>query len=225
MSAKHRWLEAMWPRVRSWLPPPPAVVVELGCGSLGGFVPALLADGYTAVGIDPAAPEEDAYQRVEFERGELPPDIDALVASVSLHHVADPAEVLDRIARALRPGGAIVILEWDWESFDEPTARWCFARLDADTDADGWLSRTREHWLASGRPWADYLRDSAAGHGLHSAQALVRRLDERFERLRCERGAYLFPELAHTTEAEELEAIASGEVKPLRIDYVGRDKP
>jgi SAM-dependent methyltransferase len=229
MGAKERWLEAMWPRVRSWLPDPPAVVVELGCGSLGGFVPAMLAESYTAIGIDPAAPEDDAYRRVEFERSELPPDVDALVASVSLHHVADPADVLARTARALKPGGRVVVLEWDWESFDEQTARWCFARLDADADAgadgDGWLSRTREHWLASGLPWDEYLRHSAGGHGLHSARALVRGLDERFERLHCERGAYLFPELPCTTEAEELEAIAAGEVRPLRIDYVARRPP
>lgn len=211
----------MWPRVRSWLPRPPAVVVELGCGSLGGFVPALQRDGYEAIGIDPAAPDGDVYRRVEFERSELPSDIDAVVASVSLHHVADPAGVLDRVAGALQPGGTIVVVEWDWESFDERTARWCFARLDSDADADGWLARTREHWHASGLPWDEYLRDSAGGHGLHSAQALVRSLDERFERLCCERGAYLFPELAHTTETEELDAIASGEVQALRIDYVG----
>lgn len=225
MSSKQRWLEAMWPRVRSWLPDPPAVVVELGCGSLGGFVPALLADGYTAIGIDPSAPDEAAYRRLEFERADLPADIDALVASVSLHHVADPADVLDRIAGALRPGGAVVVLEWDWESFDEPSARWSFARLDGDADAHGWLPRTREHWLASGLPWKEYLHDSAAGHGLHSARALVHGLDERFERLLCERGAYLFPELPRTTEAEELEAIASGEIQPLRIDYVARRRP
>jgi hypothetical protein len=42
--------------------------------------------------------------------------------------------------------------------------------------------------------------------------------------VRCERGAYLFPELAHTTEAEELDAIASGEIQPLRIDYVGANR-
>lgn len=212
----------MWPRVRSWLPAPPAVVVELGCGSLGGFVPALHADGYAALGIDPEAPEEPEYRRVEFERSELPPDVDALVASVSLHHVADPAGVLDRIAGALRPGGTIVVVEWDWESFDDASAQWAFERLDRDPEEKGWLHRGYEHWQASGQPWDDYLRAWATGHGLHSARALVERLDERFELERCERGAYLFPELPNTTEADELEAIDAGLVRALRIDYVGR---
>jgi hypothetical protein len=61
---------------------------------LGGFVPMLRAKGYDAVGIDPQAPEQPHYQRIEFERDELPPH-DAVVASTSLHHVADPAAAPD----------------------------------------------------------------------------------------------------------------------------------
>lgn len=221
MSSKQRWLDAMWPRVRSWLPAPPAVVVELGCGSLGGFVPALERDGYEALGVDPQAPEGASYRRVEFERSELPDAVDAVVASVSLHHVADPAQVFDRIAGALEPGGTIVVVEWDWESFDEASAGWCFERLDW-TDEPGWLHRGYEHWQASGQPWDSYLRGWATGHGLHSARTLLAGLDERFERVRCERGAYCFPELAHTTEADESDAIAAGEIRALRVEYVGR---
>jgi hypothetical protein len=57
---------------------------------------------------------------------------------------------------------------------------------------------------------------------LHSAPRLVRRLDERFRRVTCERGAYFFTELAQTSEADELEAIEAGEIRATRIDYVGR---
>jgi SAM-dependent methyltransferase len=198
------------------------VVVELGCGSLGGLVPALLADGYQATGIDPQAPDGPNYRRLEFERSELPDAVDAVAASVSLHHVADPGEVLDRVAAALKPGGAVVVLEWDWESFDEASARWAFERLDLTAEPKGWLHGARERWLASGLPWDDYLRGWATGHGLHSARALVDQLDDRFERVSCEGGAYLFPELTRTTEADELEAIEAGLVRALRIDYAGR---
>ena len=221
MSSKQLWLEAMYPRVRSWLPAAPSVVLELGCGSAGGFVPALLSDGFQAVGIDPEAPEGAGYRRIEFERSELPDDVDAVVASVSLHHVEDTGKVLDRVAAALKPGGTVVVIEWDWESFDEPSARWGFERLDWEAEDRGWLHRGHEHWVASGQPWEEYLRGWATGHGLHSARALVEGLDERFERVSCERGAYLFPELAHTTEDDELQAIESGLVRALRIDYVG----
>jgi len=112
MGSKQPWLEAMYPRVRSWLPAPPAAVLELGCGSVGGFVPALRSDGYQAIGIDPEAPEGAGYRRIEFERSELPDAVDAVVASVSLHHVADTGEVLDRIAGALKPDGRLVFACW-----------------------------------------------------------------------------------------------------------------
>jgi len=59
-------------------------------------------------------------------------------------------------------------------------------------------------------------------HGLHGASALVRELDRRFDRVRCGRGAYLFSDLPRTNEAEEMSAIEAGEIRALRIDYVGR---
>jgi hypothetical protein len=63
---------------------------RVGCGSPGGFVPMLRADGYDA-GIDPQAPDDAHYQPIEFERAEPPHQVDAVIASTSLHHVADPA--------------------------------------------------------------------------------------------------------------------------------------
>jgi len=39
------WLAATRPFVRSQLPPPPARVIELGCGQFGGHVPALIRAG------------------------------------------------------------------------------------------------------------------------------------------------------------------------------------
>ena len=68
MTPDGRSLAAVWPFVRGQLPQAPATVLEVGCGSLGGFVPALLDDGYQAVGVDPEAPEGPDYRRIEFER-------------------------------------------------------------------------------------------------------------------------------------------------------------
>ena len=88
------WLAAVWPFVRGQLPPSPARVLEVGCGTLGGFVPVLLDGGYQAVGVDPEAPEGSDYQRVELERYDAPQPVDCVVASLSLHHVADLEEAL-----------------------------------------------------------------------------------------------------------------------------------
>src|SRR5947199_88780 len=82
MTPGERWLTTLWPLVHARLPAPPAHVVEIGCGPLGGFVPMLRANGYDALGIDPQAPEEPHYQRIEFERAELPPQVDRVERSV-----------------------------------------------------------------------------------------------------------------------------------------------
>ncbi len=194
--------------------------MEVGCGSLGGFVPALQSSGYDALGVDPRAPEGARYRRIEFEESDLPAQVDAVVACTSLHHVAKPGAVLDKIANTLAPRGVVIVVEWDWESFDGETAQWCFERLGAPESA-GWLRRRRDEWLASHLPWDRYLKTWATQEGVHSAQALVRELDRRLRRDICRRGPYFFPELADTNEADELDAISAGQIRATRLDYVG----
>ena len=218
MASSEQWLAAVWPAVRDHLPDPPATVVELGCGRVGGFVPRLRQEGFETIGIDPEAPDGEDYRRIEFERCDLPAQLDAIIACTSLHHVADPDEVVAKIADALDPNGLVIVVEWDWESFDEATARWCSDRAE-----DGsWLQRRLEGWTASGQPWEDHFRSWAAEHGIHSARELLGRLDERLQRVSCERGPFLFADLVGVSEADEREAIGAEEIRALRVDYVGR---
>lgn len=220
MTPNERWLAAMWPNVERQLPAPPAAVVDLGCGPLGGFVPMLRARGYDALGIDPEAPEGAEYLQTTFEECRLPQRPQAVVASTSLHHVHDPGRVLDQIAALLTPGGLMIVVEWDWEHFDEATARWCFERLDPSAE-DGWLGHHRDRWMSSGRPWSDQFRSWVEEEGLHSPPTLLRALDDRFDRRVCERGPYFFPHLANVTEVDERAAIERRLIRAGRIDYVG----
>jgi SAM-dependent methyltransferase len=218
MTPGERWLAATWPVVRGALPEPPAVVVDLGCGSAGGFVPLLLADGYEGMGVDPKAPDDPHYQQVEFERANLPAQIDAVVASTSLHHVTDPATVVDGMVAALAPGGIVVVVEWASERFDEQTARWCFEHLGGE---GGWLRELRDEWRSSSLDWTDYFAGWLEREGLHSGEQLIRVLDERLERRTLAEGPYYFADLADVTEAEEATAIEAGRIRANRIDYVG----
>jgi SAM-dependent methyltransferase len=218
LTASERWLTATWPFVQRHLPAPPASVIDLGCGPHGGFVPMLRAARYEAVGIDPKAPDGPHYQRVEFERADLAEPVDAVVASTSLHHLADPAEVIAQIVDVLRPDGIVVVLEWASEAFDEATARWCFQRLGR---GDGWLHEFRDEWCASGLDWSTCLASWLERDGIHRGDALVRLLDERLERRLLAHGPYFFPDLANATEADEQAAIDAGQVQASRIDYVG----
>jgi SAM-dependent methyltransferase len=223
MTPDERWLAAVWPFVRAQLPSPPATVIEIGCGPLGGFVPALLGDGYDAVGVDPEAPEAPGYHRIEFERYQPPRPVDGVVACTSLHHVADPDDVLDRVAVALAPGGVLVVVEWAWERFDQATARWCFARLtpSAPTAEPGWLHRRRNEWAGSGQPWEAYCRAWATAEGLHTGQAILRGLDARFDRRLCGFGPYFFADLGDTPQPAEQAAIDAGQIQATGIWYAG----
>ena len=220
MTPDGRWLAATWPFVNAHLPPPPARVVDVGCGPHGGFVPTLRAAGYDAIGIDPKAPDEPHYLRTEVERVRLPRPVDAVVASTSLHHVTNPAQVIDQLVDALTADGVFVVVEWASERFDAKTAAWCFERLRAEGDP-GWLRRRRDEWLASGDDWPTYLRAWTEQERLHTGEALVRHLEERLERRHLAHGPYFFADLADTTEAEEREAIDAGEIQAARIEYVG----
>jgi SAM-dependent methyltransferase len=219
MSSGDRWLATLWPLVRARLPAPPARVLDLGCGRLGGFVPFLRSSGYDAVGVDPQAPDSAHYHRVQFEQVELPQRFDAAIASTSLHHVDDPGVVIDRLTSALVSGGALVVVEWAWEKFDEGTARWCFRRLGDEEET--WLHRRRDEWAASGQEWQIHIREWASRERLHRGADLLRVLDNRFARRSLAHGPYFFPDLADTTAADEQAAVDASEVQATRIDWVG----
>jgi hypothetical protein len=101
------------------LPPPPRRVLEVGCGDAGGVVPALLAAGYDALGVDPRAPEGERFVRVDYR--ELRDGFDAAVAGRVLHHVHPLDEGLDAIA-ALAP--RLVVDEFAWDRIGPAAQDW-----------------------------------------------------------------------------------------------------
>lgn len=224
MIAEFPWLDAVWPFVRDHLPPAPGRVVEIGCGPLGGVVDRMQEAGYDAMGVDPEAPEGPRFHRLEFERYAPPLPLDAVVASLSLHHVADPGVVVDKVAAALLPGGTIVVIEWARERVNEATARWCFARLSQPPPGEepDWLARRRDEWVASGQPWDKYREAWAQREGMHSGRVVVEALDRRFHRQSLTFGPYFFPDLSNTTAADEQAAIDGGAIQATCIRYTGR---
>ncbi len=213
--AHSSWLPTIWPFVRSQLPDAPATVIEIGCGELGGFVPMLRQEGFDAVGVDPEAPDAPEYHQTAFEQYAVERPVDAIVACASLHHVADLGDVLARVSGALVQGGLLVVVEWEWERFDEPTSRWCFARLPTEQDEShpAWLSHHQAEWSSSQQPWDDYLSAWAREEGLHTGEAMLTELDTRFDRQMFERRPYFFADLADTSEADEQDAIDAGQIQ------------
>src|SRR5947208_15454467 len=108
----------------SLLPPPPARVLECGCGT--GWLAYFLAQrGYDVVGADVSSDAIDlAKAHPIFEHGRLPDfivadsesmefndEFDAVVFFDSLHHSIDELSALRSACRALRRGGVCVVLE------------------------------------------------------------------------------------------------------------------
>jgi hypothetical protein len=178
--------------------------------------------GYDATGIDPEAPGGPGYRQVEFERSGVREPAGAILACTSLHHVADLDQVLDLAQATLIPGGAVVVVEWAWERFDEATAAWCFDRLASPEEDAGWLSSRLAEWRASGRPWDAYCRSWAEGEGLHRGHDIMRELQARFDTRELRYGPYFFPDLAGISEADEQTAIDAGQIQATRIQYAGR---
>src|SRR3954465_9752643 len=110
--------------VRAALPPPPARVLEVGAGR-GELAAALRDAGYDVVAIDPAvedAPGVDRVALLDVEAGGAPFDaagaagaasFDAAVPVVSLHHVEPLIASCARLAAVVRPGGTLVVDEFD----------------------------------------------------------------------------------------------------------------
>jgi SAM-dependent methyltransferase len=182
----------------------------------------LRSAGYQATGIDPEAPEEAWYQRVEFEGYEVSELAQAVVACTSLHHVADIGQVLDLVQAAVVPGGTLAVVEWARERFDAATAQWCFDRMPEPCGDPGWLQRRHDEWQASGMPWDRYCLAWAEEEGLHAGQEILSELDARFDRKALGYGPYFFADLAGVSESEERAAIDDGAIQANRISYVCR---
>ncbi|MGX7671596.1 class I SAM-dependent methyltransferase [Plantactinospora sp. DSM 117369] len=144
-----------------WLPPPPARILDAGCGR-GDLARALGRAGYAVLGIDvdPVAVSAAATQGVAAlvadladYRDEHP--FDVVLCSLSLHHMADLAGAVRRAWSLLRPGGTLVVDEFAWERADAATAGWyhdlaavlgAAGRLGPDPDAAP-VEAPHAHWV------------------------------------------------------------------------------
>jgi SAM-dependent methyltransferase len=120
---RHAWRALL----RSVLPEPPALVLDVGCGT-GSLTTLLAADGHRTAGVD-ASPEMlrlarakagPVADRVLLCRGDAarPPFAEDTFDVVLCRHVlwslARPGQVLLRWRQLLRPGGSLVLVEGRW---------------------------------------------------------------------------------------------------------------
>jgi SAM-dependent methyltransferase len=194
--------------VHTQLPPPPASVLEVGCGR-GELALAIHGRGHAVTAIDPEAPEGALFQAVSLEQFVDPGPFDAVVASRSLHHIADLPAALDKIACLLPRGGRLIVHEHAWDRVDEPTARWYLdRRAAAHPAAPGSVGECLAKWQ----------RDHA---GLHGYATLREELDRRFKQRHFAWGPYLYGELGAAVEQEERALIDAGAIQATGFYYAG----
>lgn len=199
----------------SHVPPPPARVLEIGCGD-GELARALAERGFEVTAIDPHAPDGAIFQRVTFESFQAAQEFDAVVASVSLHHIEDIAGALDKIVSLLSPTGVLVLEEFAKEHFVGATARWYFDRrrsLAGVGHADGAAPEDFEAWE----------RESKARHAdIHPASVIRAGLGSRFEERFFEWTPYLYSwRLDDSVEPIERRLIEEGTINATGLWYVG----
>ena len=191
--------------VRASLPPPPARVLEIGAGD-GELAARLNAAGYEVVAIDPAG--EGAVLPVPLlELDEPHASFDAALAVVSLHHVEPLEPSCRRLAEVVRPGGTLVVDEFDVGLMDEAAAGWL-------------LDRWRETGQERDRDPADMVAELRAH--LHPLGTLRDELGEWFELGPVARASYLYRwYLGEEFREGEEELIAAGSLPELGARFTG----
>ena len=203
-------LERFHAFARAQLPSPPARLLEIGCGD-GELALALAANGYDVTAIDPRAPEGGIFRRLTLEELDDELGFDAIVASLSLHHVENVAAAFDKVASLLRPGGTLVLQEFARERLRGATARWYHEQRRARNEDgvpasfDAWLHES-EHDLAD----------------VHPFDELRRELDRLFVERVLEEVPYLYSHrLDDAVEPVERALIEAGVIEATGVLYAG----
>jgi SAM-dependent methyltransferase len=191
--------------MRASLPPPPARLLEVGAGS-GDLARLLAGLGYEVVAIDPVG-EGDVLPVPLHEIDEPPGSFDAAVAVVSLHHVEPFEESCRRLAEVVRPGGTLVVDEFDVVRFDEASAAWL-------------LDRWRETGRERDRDPAEMVAELHAE--LHPLETILEVLGRWFDFGPVARASYLYRwYLGEEFRAAEEALIADGELPDVGARTVG----
>jgi len=204
----HEW-------ITSQLPPPPARVLEVGCGN-GRLARALKRAGYDVVAVDPKAPNGRIFRRSRIEDLDETRRFDVAVAGLALHHVGSLAVVLDKVSSLLRARGRLIVYEFAWDQFDGKTAQWFWTRRTA-------LSPKMRRRFGGRSPAVCLDKWRRTFHDLHTYRQMRRALDRRFTARFFAWTPYLHEYPGGLSgEPYERRLIEAGAIRPLGFRYIGQ---
>jgi SAM-dependent methyltransferase len=184
------------------LPVAPARVLEIGAGD-GSLAHEIRAHGYEVLAIDPAGGAGvEQVGLLDVQAADA--SFDAAVAVVSLHHVEPLAASFDRLAEVVRPGGVLVVDEFDVERLDERAAAWWLERRDEDHGHDP----SPAELVAEMR------------HHIHPVAKVRAELEPWFELGDAQPGPYLYRwHMPDGHRPEEEDAIAAGDIPSTGVRF------
>lgn len=189
--------------LRGALPPPPAQVLEVGCGT-GAVATRLKGGGHAVVGVDldpdaVAAARERGVEAVESNLlGYRGGPFDAVAFTRSLHHVDALNEALDRAHALLKPGGLLLLEEFAVERMDADTARW-FYELQSLLEATGAAAPDPAHEPVASSPLDRWFGEHD-GDAIHTGEDMLVALGTRFEIQGTHSAPYLYRYVAERIE-------------------------
>ena len=193
--------------VRANLPAPPLRLLEVGAGD-GELARALTDSGYQVLAIDPQSGGEGVRPVALHEVDEPAGAFDAALAVTSLHHVEPLGESIARLADLLRPGGLLVVDEFDVGAFDEPAAEW-------------WLRQRRSLGAVAEITPAEIVGEHRAH--LHPLERIVAALEPHFRVGIPLYGPYLYRwNLGEPFRRPEEEAIARAEIPAVGARFLAQ---
>jgi SAM-dependent methyltransferase len=199
----------------SHLPEPPARVLEIGCGA-GDLAHVLARRGFAVTAIDPQAPEGPMFRQVRFEDFSDEHGFDAVVASVSLHHIEDLTGAIERIVSLLPPAGILALEEFARERLAGATARWYYHQRRALAAAG------REEAIVPGAfdAWQRHSETDLAD--IHQVSEIRAALEPRFAERVVEWVPYLYSfRLDDALEPLERRLIGENAIDATGLWYVG----
>ena len=203
-------------------------VLEIGCGD--GELAAALRGRCSVVAIDqdPRAVTAARRRGVDARRAHWPDfgdgSFDAILFTRSLHHVDDLGKAIAHAVRQLRPGGRLLIEDFDFAAANAATAMWLHGVASGLGAAGAWKP-TRFVAVLLGRKAP--LQAWRKGHDVHSDKAARRALAATGLPLQETCTEYLFRYLEPTAKGvqervrrAEAKLIAAGAIVPLGRRFV-----
>ncbi|KAL0482205.1 ubiquinone biosynthesis O-methyltransferase [Acrasis kona] len=122
--------------LKRFLPPAPASILEIGCGS-GQVSKALMDLGYTVTAVEPDEKSSEKAKVLgvnvtvmDFLKFEPNQQFDFIFSILVLHHIPDLVGAVQAIKKHLKPNGTVYVEEFHLSIVDHDTSKWFFDHQD-----------------------------------------------------------------------------------------------